>query len=971
MAKRVFEIAKELSIKSKAIVEKCQAENIPGITNHMSSVSVGLQATIMQWFSESAQESTAVETAAKVDLEKVRAPKKATAKKAAAKKASAKQTSSDGDEGSDSSVAVAEPPESKTASPNSEAATTPPPANPTDAPAKGPEPAKEVAAPAAKAQDATQAAAASADQTAPAKPDSNTAAASSAPAPEAPAAKAPPKTPPKPGPAVRQAPVMNVPERPKDVKPVGPTIGDVQKQQVKLSGPKVVRVEAPDIIEQPRQRRQSGPPIPSSRGPRGGGGAGAPMGGPGGPGGPPTVGDPNDPRNRRNRRRGPETGPAGDRNKRGGAGAAPAKGGQGGGGAWRYQDLVEREERLSHSAGFLRQRRRDQMKGGGGAGRAQSAAEAGGTVKISAPFTIKDLSAATGVKAADIVKKLFMQGVMATINSPMEVEKAQEIMIDWEIELEVTEQATGTAAVLQEFDERETIDSRPRTPVVTILGHVDHGKTSLLDHIRKANVAKGEAGGITQATSAFLVGVDFGEADNQKNVCFLDTPGHEAFTEMRSRGAKMTDVIVLVIAADDGVMPQTIESISHAKAADVPIIVALNKIDLPGANEETNIQRIYGQLAEHGLNPTAWGGETEVLKVSAHTGQGVDALLETLALTAEILELTADFKGTASGTVIESQMQEGRGATANILVQQGELNVGDFIVAGRAFGRVRDMTDDRGNRVKVALPSTPIQISGIDMLPDPGDRFFIVKTLKKAEQAAEQRRDDERQAQLAQPKMTLDSMFATMKEQELKELRVVLKADVQGSIDAIKKSIEDISTNEIRIRVLHTAVGGVTESDVMLANASDAIVFGFNVIPSAKARRLAEDKGVELRAYRVIYDIVDDVRAAATGLLSPEVREEVLGHAEVRQVFKITKVGAIAGCYVTDGTIERNALIRVTRDDIVIEQDRVLEQLKRFKDDAKEVKSGQECGMKIVGYDDIKEGDILECFRKVEIARKL
>lgn len=601
--------------------------------------------------------------------------------------------------------------------------------------------------------------------------------------------------------------------------------------------------------------------------------------------------------------------------------------------------------------------------------RASTPMEKGGAVKVSTPLTIKDLSSASGVKAAEIVKRLFMKGIMSTVNSGIEAEQAQEIMLDFDIILEVEDRATGEAAVVEQFEQREMTDERPRSPVVTILGHVDHGKTSLLDKIRKANVAAGEAGGITQATSAFLVSV---EADKQKRtVCFLDTPGHKAFSEMRSRGAMLTDIVVLVIAADDGVMPQTVESISHAKAAGVPIIVALNKIDIPEAESAGNIQRIYGQLAEQGLNPTEWGGDTEVIRTSAATGRGVQELLETLSYVAELRDLTADFAGAASGVVIEARLVEGRGPVANILVRQGELKLGDFIVAGRGFGRVRDITDDRGNRIKVCGPSTPVQISGVDMVPDAGDKFYIVQTLKQAQEAAEQRRARDREAHLTQPKLTLDNMFAQMQEAAVKELLVVLKADVQGSVDAIRKSIEEIASEEVKVRVLHAAVGGITESDVTLASASRAVILGFNVIPTGKARSTAEEKGVEIRTYQVIYDIVDDMKKAAEGLLAPEIRQEILGHAEVRQVFRISKVGSIAGCYVTDGTIERNAMIRVTRGGIVVENDRVLEQLKRFKDDAKEVRSGQECGMKIVGYDDIKEGDILECYRKVEVKRTL
>ncbi len=950
MARRVHEIARELGVKSKAIVEKCTAEGIPGINNHMSSISAGLEATILDWFSSGASGSTAAETTAKVDMTKVRVTtKRATRKKAASKKKA--DETPPADDGSDIGTAVAEPPapEPKPAAPKSSVTAPPPSATPV-APA----------APSAPEGD---------------DGDAGTKEVVLAPAEEplAPAAQAPKSTPEAPAPV---EPTMNVPTRPNVIAPAGPKIHEVQKKPARLAGPTVIRVEAPDQLEAPRRRPPSGPSGGPNRGPRGGGGGGA--------GAPPTAPapgteDPN--RSRRNKRRSDDRGGAGGA---GGAaarrgGAKPSGGGdtsrltQDGDGNWRYQDLVEREERLSRSEGFLRQRRRDLKMRGAGTGKAHMAVDGGGAVKINAPFTIKDLSSATGVRSAEIVKRLFLDGIIATTNSALDPEKAQELMIDYEIELEVVSEASGEAAVIEEFEQRETVDERLRPPVVTILGHVDHGKTSLLDYIRTASVAEGEAGGITQATSAFLVdmqGSDDRDAE-AKQVCFLDTPGHEAFTEMRSRGAHMTDIVVLVVAADDGVMPQTVESISHAKAAGVPIIIALNKIDLPGADADANIQRIYGQLAEQELNPSDWGGDTEVVRTSASTGAGVQDLIEMLAYTAELKSFQADYGGTAAGTVIESQMIEGRGATANLLVQQGELKVGDFIVAGRGYGRVRDLANDRGEKIKSAGPSTPVQISGLDELPTPGDKFYVVKTLRMAQDAAEQRRSEERERLLAQPKVTLDSMFAQMGDLETKELLVVLKADVQGSIDAIRKSIEAISTDEIKVRVLHTAVGGITESDVQLSAASGAIVFGFNVIPSGKARRLADDKGVEIRAYRVIYDIVDDVKKAATGLLSPEVREEVLGHAEVRQVFKVSKVGAVAGCYVTDGTIERNAYIRVTRGDIVIEQDRVLDQLKRFKDDAKEVKSGQECGMKIQGYDDIKEGDILECFRKTEVPRTL
>jgi translation initiation factor IF-2 len=500
------------------------------------------------------------------------------------------------------------------------------------------------------------------------------------------------------------------------------------------------------------------------------------------------------------------------------------------------------------------------------------------------------------------------------------------------------------------------------------MGHVDHGKTSLLDRIRNTNVAAGEAGGITQATSAFQVPVRAGE--KERVVTFIDTPGHEAFTQMRARGARVTDIAVLVVAADDGVMPQTVESINHAKAAGVPIVVALNKIDKPEATAN-NIQRIYGQLAEHGLNPVEWGGDAEVMKVSAVKGTGIQELLEMLDYVADLRDLKADASGLAQGTCLEAQVEEGRGTVARIIVQEGRLKKGDFIVVGRAFGRVRDIVNDRGQRVDEAGPSTPVAISGPDILPDAGDKFYCVKSLKEAEEAALERRRIERERELAAPKITLDNIFEHMGKAGVKELPLVVKADVQGSVETLKAVLSKIRTEEVAVSVKHCAVGGINESDVALAEATKAIVVGFNVTSNSKARSLAEAKGVEMRLYEVIYDLTDDVTKAASGLLEPELKLEVLGHAEVREVFRISKVGAVAGCYVTDGTVERNAQIRVTRGGIVIEKDRRLEQLKRFKDDAKEVRSGNECGMKIDGYDDIKVGDVLECYKTIKVQRGL
>jgi translation initiation factor IF-2 len=916
-SKRVFEIAKELNVASKAIVEKCRAEGIPDtvIKNHMSTVSAGLEATIREWFSESADAHTAVEQAGKVDLKSVRvAPKKRRA-----------QGAKDSEEEDGGGVATAAParPAGKAGASGAE---------------DGPDDGAAEAHPAAAKRAAAKPDAAEAGRAGAEEPESGEAA--------EPEASGDDQDPPRAGDgatsgapgekAARQvvpAP-QNVPERPKEVRPAGPQLE--AKKPAKLSGPKVVRVEAPEIIAPPRGPRVSDAGAFGGRG-VGGEGPGARRGGP-------------------SRRRGGGGGAGGGRR------TGPEEGG-----AFTEQDLAEREARLQRAGGYLKMRRQ-QAKRAAQAERSATPSVKGGKVRITEPFTIKDLSAATGVKGADIVKKLFMQGIMASINSGIDADQAQEVMMDWDIELEVVEARSAEREVSEAFEQRESIDERPRGPVVTIMGHVDHGKTSLLDRIRNAKVAEGEAGGITQATSAFRVPVHV--AEDEKSIVFVDTPGHKAFTEMRSRGANVTDIVVLVVAADDGVMPQTIESISHAKAAGVPIVVALNKCDKPEATD-TNIQRILGQLAEHGLNATEWGGDTEVLRTSASTGDGIQELLDVLDYQAQLLELKADFGGAAGGTVIEARVVEGRGPVANVLVQQGRLRVGDFMVAGRAFGRVRDIMDDKGHRHKEVEPPIPVQVSGLDEIPDAGDRFFVVDSLKKAQQAAEQRRQRDREQQLAQPKVTLSSLFNQMSESEVKEILIVLKADVQGSVDVLRNEIEGVSTDEVKIRVLHSAVGGITESDVILAEASNAIIIGFNVIPSGKARSLADQKNVEIRTYDVIYHITEDVKKAAEGLLEPELRQEVLGHAEVRQVFKVSKVGAIAGCYVTDGNIVRDALIRVTRGDIVVENDRRLSQLKRFKDDVKEVRAGMECGMKIDGYDDIKEGDILECYKNVEVKRTL
>ncbi|TVQ54581.1 MAG: translation initiation factor IF-2 [Phycisphaerales bacterium] len=969
---RVFQIAKELGVSSKDVVAKCEAEDIPGITNHMSTVSLGLQATIREWFSDAAgaeakqdvsksasASATAVQTAAPVDVKKARAK---------AKKKTAKSKPADTKEKKDASADNG----AATAKKSAGAADKGEPVKPK---------AKDDAADVSKKQ----------AESAPAKlkPDAKESGGSDAGTPTVPATGEgseekgkqdggdgaelrPAASSDAPSKKTHAKPTMNIPTRPDSITPAGPKLQ--QPTATKLSGPKVIRVEQPDVVPAPRSRSSSaraggGPNQIGRSGPRAGRGAGsmdvpepdAQRGGRGGGGGGGGAA------NRRNKRRSGGAAESGGRSGRSfsGSGADSARPFN-----WREQDLLERERRLNRAGGFFKAARRDNLKRSAGGGhKAQTAAESGGTVKIAEPITVKDLSAATGVKAVQILRKLILAGKPYTVNSVLETEDAIEVMLEHNIELEVVEQKSAEEQIEEQFEKRELEDERPRSPVVTILGHVDHGKTSLLDKIRNAKVAEGEAGGITQATSAFQVPVKMGE-ENERLVTFIDTPGHEAFTEMRSRGAKVTDVVVLVVAADDGVMPQTVESINHAKAAGVPIVVALNKIDKPEATD-SNIQRILGQLAEHELNPVEWGGSTEVLRISALKGEGIQDLLEVLDYQAELLELKSDFGGQAQGTVLEAATKEGRGPVASILVQHGKLKKGDFVVVGRAFGRVRDIVNDHGKRIEEAGPSQPVAISGINLVPDAGDNFYVVKSLKAAEAAAAERQDQERTRDLSKEKVTLDNIFQHLAASQRKELPLVLKVDVHGSLETLKASLEKISNEEITISIKHAGIGGVSESDVSLAEASGAIVLGFNVTASSQARKAAEQKNVDIRFYDVIYDILDDVKKAAEGLLEPEVKLEVLGHAEVREVFKITKVGMIAGCYVTDGVIERNAQIRVTRDDVVIEKDRRLEQLKRFKDDAKEVRAGQECGMKIVGYDDIRVGDVLECYKTREVRRTL
>ncbi|MGE4549609.1 MAG: translation initiation factor IF-2 [Intestinibacillus sp.] len=558
--------------------------------------------------------------------------------------------------------------------------------------------------------------------------------------------------------------------------------------------------------------------------------------------------------------------------------------------------------------------------------------------------------------AADVIKELMKLGVMASISETIDFDTAALVAEEMGAKVEHEIHVTIEERLFDESEDKAE-DLVPRDPVVVVMGHVDHGKTSLLDAIRKTKVVDGEAGGITQHIGAYRVQI------NGKPITFLDTPGHAAFTSMRARGAQVTDIAILVVAADDGIMPQTIEAINHAKAAKVPIIVAVNKIDKDGANPD----RIMQQLTEYGLVPEEWGGDTIVCKISAKYGQGLENLLEMVLLTAEVQDLKANPNRQAKGTVIEAKLDRGRGPVATVLIQNGTLHSGDVIIAGTAVGRVRAMTNDDGKKIEEAGPSVPVEIIGLGEVPGAGDIFYAVEDEKMARQLVEQRKDQEKEERnKAFHKVTLDNLFDSIQQGEMKELNIIVKADVQGSVEAIKSSLEKLSGDEVRVRVIHGGVGAINESDVMLADASGAIIVGFNVRPDRAAAEQAEIHGVDMRMYRIIYDCIAEMEQAMKGMLEPKYKEVVLGHAEVRQVFKITGAGAVAGCYVQDGKIQRAAEVRVVRDGIVFHEG-VLNTLKRFKDDVKEVASGYECGMSIENYNDIKEGDIIECFMMEEI----
>lgn len=937
---RVNQLAKELGVESKSILAKCREEGLGDkVPNHMSVLSVGLAETVREWFSGGAGGGgTAVETAAPVAVETK--PKRT--------KTKVRKLTEEG-----------ELPPENASEPEREAPS-----------AEAPQPAPVIETPSSpEVVTAPQAPlfAAEPEATAPEPlPEAPIAAAGSLAA--APAHAAPVVGPSAAKQAVdpNRAPVAR-PTITLSNRGTGPAVVERKAitpapkllipEPAKIQGPKVIREEKPDNLPTPRRR-----PTPGS----------------GGPGGPsftqarPVAGrgvkvSEEEESEEAKKKAAAAKGRASLSNRRRGLdgrrGEAMEKLRD-----FSEQDLKERQVRLSnaasHKAAFDSHLRKS--VGRGQHAQAKTAVESGEPVSIEEPITVKSLSGALGVKSNDIITKLMRQGIFATVNQSLDADTAGAIALDYGVELQIAQEASLEEDLLEEFAIREESaeNLQPRPPVVTILGHVDHGKTSLLDKIRTANVAAGEAGGITQHTAAWMVQL------GEKRVTFIDTPGHQAFTSMRARGANMTDIVVLVVSAAEGVQPQTIESLNHARAAEVPIVVALNKIDRPDANAEM----VLGQLNSQGLVPVEYGGDTEVVRTSAVTGQGIQELIEMLDFQAALLDLKADPSVPARGTVIESSINPGLGPVATVLVQNGTLRVGDTLLAGPGYGRIRTLLNDRGESIQEALPSTPVVIAGLSHSPQAGDKFFDLQDdMDRARSIAEERSTHMRQTQLAQRNTatTLNNLYDQIQAGQVKTINLIIKGDVQGSVETLTKSVTDANTDEVKVRVIHSAVGPINESDVELADASGGVIIGFNVVPDEAARAMAEQRRVEIRTYRVIYEIFDDLKKALSGLLAPEIREKLHGHAEIRQIIKVSKIGNVAGCLVTDGHIQRGSRIRLSRGGVVVTDDIAIETLRRLKDDVKEVKAGLECGIKLAGYDDIKIGDVMEAYIRETIQRTL
>ena len=896
---RVHILAKELNVPSKVIIQKCKAEGIDMVKNHMSTLSAGLGATIREWFSEGTHDTT-VETTQRVDVKKVQIKRRA-------KKASASVTAET--EAPTMAVAIAEAPPTVAADVSSveESPTTPTVVE--DVP------------------NVVEVAPVEAETPPPAPTET-------VPAESVPAAaveEAPPTAPPIPEKQVEQVDKPIIPAGPQNV-----------PAKVKLQGPRVVRYEAPER-ELPRVRRSPAGPGRSS----------LPGGGPGPavPTGPEGPGKPGDRDGARRKGRGGARRSSG---RTDGPGERPAE--------WGDRDLAERRERLAGATG-RRIRRRAGQAGAGG-----PAVPAGPKVAatVDEPVKMKEFCSATGLNFMQCFKVLRDEHqLVANVNMTIPTEVAELLSLHFGIELTVVPLKTRLDELQEDFAGRERKNVTHRPPVVTMLGHVDHGKTSLLDAIRSARVVAGEDGGITQHMGAYHLETSHGA------VTFLDTPGHEAFTAMRARGAELTDVVVLVVAADDGLMPQTLEAINHAKAAEVPIVVALNKIDLGDQNKI----KIYGQLAEQGLTPSGeWGGEVDVIATSATTGLGVQELVDHLADLSSLLDFKADATLPAMGSVIEAETKSGVGAVVRVLVQEGTLHVGDFIVCGPAFGKVRALSDDRGNRIQSAGPSIPVEVWGLDDVPTAGDRLYALESLQRAKEIATETRQTrvERSRIQSRKVKTLEEMVLQKGSDEVPELNVIIKADVDGSVAALKHSLGSLPSDEVRLAVRHAGVGAVNDGDILLASACSGIVIAFRVDSSVKVRRLAEQHGVDVRPYRVIYDARDDIKKALEGLLEPEEKIESRGSVEVRQVFHMgKKIGMIAGSFVVSGTIERSQFGKIVRDGVIVRDRCKFASLRRFKDDVREVRAGLECGIRLEGFDDLHVGDIIETYNVLKVARTL
>ena len=953
---RVNQLAKELGVPSKLILEKCREEGLGDkVPNHMSVLALGLAESVREWFSTGGGGGgTAVETAPPVE---VAVPKTKTVRKTRKKVEESAEAVDPAEpvEVKKRTTKKAQPPVEVVEAPQVQAEVVQEP------PAEQQVPQPTEVLPEAAGGEATTVIPV-AEVAAPAKPEASPA----QPVEAAKPVESPRPTAEAPKPASRPTVSISNRQGPTHLerKPVIPAARLVAPAPAKIQGPRVVREEKPDVVPAPRPRRPIGgvgpaetPGFTQAR-PQGGRGVRS------------TSDEESDEETKKktaakaagrtlsNRRRGTD----------GRRGEAMEKLKE-----YTEADLIERRDRLN-AASAHRTAFDSHLKKSVGRGmheQAKSIVQRGAPVKIEEPITVKSLSAALGVKSNDIISKLMRQGVFATINQGLSREAAEMMALEYGVELRVQQEQTLEEVFEQELSQRvsENDDLVRRPPVVTILGHVDHGKTSLLDKIRNANVAAGESGGITQHTAAWMVQL------GEKRVTFIDTPGHQAFTSMRARGANMTDVVVLVVSAAEGVQPQTIESINHARAAEVPIVVALNKIDRPDVNPDM----VLGQLAKEGLNPVEWGGDIEVIRTSAVTGQGISELIEILDYQAELLELKTNPKLAARGMVIESRMDEGLGSIATVLVQDGVLKVGDIGLSGAGYGRVRSLLNDRMQPIAEAGASTPVIVSGLSVLPSAGDKFYVSDDLERARSIAEERANLTRQNQLAQQnRVTADNLLATMKAGDIQTINLIIKGDVQGSVETLVSTVTGSNTDEVKVKVIHSGVGAISESDVELALATKAkpsdnqvVIVGFHVVPEDAARSLAEQNHVEIKLYKVIYEIFDDLKKRLSGMLEPEIREKLHGHAEVRQVFKVSKLGNIAGCMVTDGHIQRGSKIRLIRDGRVVTEDLAIETLRRVKEDVREVKQGFECGIKIAGYDDIKVGAVLEAYVRETFQRTL